>query len=124
MQEKANCRICGAEFNPCKGIAGIPPEQQPFNWRKICCSPPCGSQFINCILESRGLTGYGVPSEPADAEPAAPEEPEPAAKPRRQPARRTRQVSVQAEPAEAAEPEPVEADELTDNAVSAEEGAE
>ena len=48
MPEKAKCRVCGAEFNPCKGIAGIPPEQQPFNWRKICCSVPCGSQSPRC----------------------------------------------------------------------------
>ena len=108
MAEKAKCRICGKEFNPCKGIAGIPPDQQPFNWRKICCSPPCGSQFINCILESRGLTGYGVPSEPADAEPAAPEEPEPVAKPRRQRKPAPKQEVPQEEPEEAAEPLEVE----------------
>ena len=108
MQEKANCRVCGKEFIPCKGIAGIPQDQQPFNWRKICCSPPCGSQFINCILESRGLTGYGVPSEPADAEPVVLEEPEPAAKPRRQRKPSPRPEVPLEESAEVVEPVEVE----------------
>jgi len=82
MAEKAKCRVCGAEFNPCKGIAGIPPEQQPFNWRKICCSVPCGSKFIASVLESRGLTNEGTPVEAAVPAPA------PTPKPRRQSARR------------------------------------
>jgi len=82
MAEKAKCRVCGAEFNPCKGIAGIPPEQQPFNWRKICCSVPCGSKFITSVLESRGLTNEGTPVE------AAAPAPPPVAKPRRQGARK------------------------------------
>ena len=75
MAEKAKCRVCGAEFNPCKGIAGIPPEQQPFNWRKICCSVPCGSKFITSVLESRGLTNEGTPAEAAS--PAPPPVPKP-----------------------------------------------
>jgi hypothetical protein len=74
MAEKAKCRVCGAEFNPCKGVTGIPPEQQPLNWRKVCCSVPCGSQFINSILESRGLTKYGVPNEETVPEEIIPEE--------------------------------------------------
>jgi len=78
MAEKAKCRVCGAEFNPCKGIAGISPEQQPFNWRKICCSVPCGSKFITSVLESRGLGNVGTP-----VEAAAPAPPPPALKPRR-----------------------------------------
>jgi len=109
MVEKANCRVCGKEFTPCKGIAGIPQEHQPLNWRKICCSVPCGSQFINSILESRGLMGYGVPSEPADVEVAdsvttATEEPEPVAKPRRQRKPAPKQEVPQEKPEEAAEP--------------------
>ena len=97
--EKVKCRVCGAEFNPCKGIAGIPPEQQPFNWRKICCSVPCGSKFINSVLESRGLTNEGTP-----VETATPAPPEPAPKPRRQTARRPAPKSVDEppEPADAA----------------------
>ena len=107
MAEKAKCRVCGAEFNPCQGIAGIPPEQQPFNWRKVCCSVPCGSQFINSILESRGLTAYGVPAEdatPEDAEPeeAAAESPAPAPKPRRQRKPAPQLAAEPAEPADAA----------------------
>jgi len=74
MAEKTKCRVCGAEFNPCKGVTGIPPEQQPLNWRKVCCSVPCGSQFINSILESRGLTKYGVPNEETVPEEIIPEE--------------------------------------------------
>ena len=94
MAEKAKCRICGTEFSPCKGITGIPPENQPFNWRKICCSVACGSQFINSVLESRGLANTGTP-----VEVTAPEPP-PAAKPRRQVARKPAQkpAAEQSEP--------------------------
>jgi len=88
MAEKAKCRVCGAEFVPCKGISGIPPEQQPFNWRKICCSAPCGSRFINDVLASRGL-----PSEGAPVEAAAPTPPE---KTKRQ--RKPKPVAEPAEP--------------------------
>jgi len=73
MQEKAKCRICDKEFNPCKGITGIPPDQQPFNWRKICCSAACGSQYINSILDSRGLTSNRVPAETAVFESQVPQ---------------------------------------------------
>ena len=97
MADKAKCRICGKEFSPCKGIAGIPQENQPFNWRKICCSPPCGSKFIADVLESRGLTNDGAPVEAAA--------PAPAARPRRQ-----RKLAPKPEvPQE--EPETVEAEE-------------
>ncbi|MCL1952039.1 MAG: hypothetical protein FWF60_04345 [Oscillospiraceae bacterium] len=96
MQEKAKCRVCGAEFSPCKGIAGIPPENQPFNWRKICCSVQCGSQFITSVLESRGLKHDGTPAQ------AAPSPPMPAPKPRRQAARKPKPVVEQEEPADAA----------------------
>lgn len=72
MAEKAKCRICGTEFDPCKGITGIPADKQPFNWRKICCSVQCGSQFINSVLESRGLKNEGAPVDtPAPPAPAA-----------------------------------------------------
>jgi len=82
MAEKAKCRVCGAEFNPCKGIAGIPSEQQSFNWRKICCSVPCGSKFITSVLESRGLTNEGTPVEAAAPAPAPkPRRRKPAVKP-------------------------------------------
>jgi len=94
MAEKAKCRVCGAEFNPCNGIAGIPPEQQPFNWRKICCSVACGSKFITSVLESRGLTNEGTPVEAAA--PAPPSAPKPK---RRKPA-----VKPAAEPKQPVEP--------------------
>jgi hypothetical protein len=77
--QKAKCRVCGAEFSPCKGVTGIPPEQQPFNWRKICCSVQCGSRFINDVLESRGLTSEGTP-----VQATTPASPEPVVKPKRQ----------------------------------------
>jgi len=112
MAEKAKCRVCGTEFDPCKGITGIPPEQQPFNWRKVCCSVPCGSQFINSILESRGLTKYGVPAEDPPTEDVVPEadstediaaeSPEPAPKPRRQRSPAQKPPEPEAEPTDAA----------------------
>jgi len=94
--EKAKCRVCGAEFSPCKGIAGIPSENQPFNWRKICCSPPCGSKFIADVLASRGLTSGAAPV--VAAAPASP------AKPMRQRKPAPKQEVPQEEPEEAAEP--------------------
>jgi len=96
MQEKAKCRVCGEEFSPCKGVAGIPPESQPFNWRKICCSVQCGSQFINDVLASRGLTNDRMPA------PAPPAPPAPTPKPRRQAARKPKPVAEPEEPADAA----------------------
>jgi len=103
MAEKANCRVCGKEFSPCKGVTGIPPDQQPFNWRKICCCVACGSQFINSIMESRGLKSDGAPSPAVAPAPPAPT-PAPAVRQRRQAGRRTvqRQAAPPAEPAEAA----------------------
>jgi len=96
--EKAKCRMCGAQFVPCKGIAGIPPQQQPFNWRTICCSVSCGSQFINSVLASRGLANDGTPVE----DDTAPAPPEPAQKPRRQATKKTKQEPVEAESVDAA----------------------
>jgi len=103
MAEKANCRVCGKEFSPCKGVTGIPPDQQPFNWRKICCCVACGSQFINSVLESRGLKSDGVLAQTAAPAPPAPTQ-APAVRQRRQAGRRTaqRQTAPPAEPKEAA----------------------
>ena len=99
--EKAKCRMCGAQFVPCKGVAGIPPEQQPFNWRTICCSVACGSQFINSVLASRGLSNDVEAIDPAPSPPAA--------KPRRQAARK---------------PIPKPVNDQTDHTNTAAEGAE
>jgi len=90
--------VCGAEFNPCKGVTGIPPEQQPLNWRKVCCSVPCGSQFIKSVLESRGLG-----SDEAPAQVAAPAPPGPVAKQKRQRRPAPQTVDEQTEPAVTAE---------------------
>jgi len=88
-------------FNPCNGIAGIPPENQPFNWRRVCCSAECGSKFINSVLESRGLTNDGEKIEGVAVTAI-----EPTAKPRQKTARRPKQETIveQDEPAELVDP--------------------
>lgn len=45
----AKCKICGAEFTPCKTNTGA------FNWRHVACCYEHGQEYLRLVMEARGL---------------------------------------------------------------------
>lgn len=65
------CRNCGKEFTPCKTAR----KDNVFHWKELACSYECGVEYLDKVLESRGLS---APKEPESLEEEAyqAEEPE------------------------------------------------
>lgn len=46
------CRVCGKQYEACKTFTqnlGV------FRWQDVACSPECGSEYLNRVMEARGL---------------------------------------------------------------------
>ncbi len=50
---KLICRVCGKEYTACRTM-----KKQPgvFHWQEVACSPECGTEYLNRVMEARGQT--------------------------------------------------------------------
>lgn len=47
---KMTCRICGKEYEPCRTAIKNP---NVFHWQEVACSPECGAEYLQRVMESR-----------------------------------------------------------------------